>query len=110
MLWERGVVVMMSVGVWVWREFFVRRGVEIPRCARNDMNRARNDVDRVGVLCTTLPLDAQGGIKGGLDLMFRFRRRCLAPLDSGFRRNDGGCAQNPLGLTWGCWPSLRSLR
>jgi len=52
--------VMSGLGVWVWRGFFVRRGVEIPRCARNDMNRARNDkgrggydVDRVGGLCTT---------------------------------------------------------
>ena len=50
-----------------------------------------------GVLCTTLPLDAQGGIKGGLDLVFRFALRCPAPLDSGFRRNDGGYAQHPKG-------------
>jgi len=36
---------------------------------------------RERVLCTTLPLDAQGGIKGGLDLAFRFALRCPAPLD-----------------------------
>ncbi len=47
---------------------------------------------RARVLCTTLPLDAQGGIKGGLDLVFRFGHRCPAPLDSGFRRNDVSCA------------------
>ncbi len=29
--------------------------------------------------------------------MFGLGRRCPAPLDSGFRRNDGGCAQNPEG-------------
>ena len=49
------------------------------------------------VLCTTLPLDAQGGIKGGLDLPFRLALRCPAPMDSGFRRNDGNCA----GMTGG---------
>ena len=47
------------------------------------------------MLCTTLPLDVQGGIKGGLDSAFRFVLRCPAPLDSGFRRNDGGYAQHP---------------
>ena len=52
----------------------------IPRALRHS---------RVRVLCITLPLDAQGGIKGGLDLPFRFALRCPAPLDSGFRRNDG---------------------
>ena len=48
-----------------------------------------------GVMCTTLPLDAQGGIKGGLDLAFHLALRCPAPLDSGFRRNDRSCAQHP---------------
>ncbi len=50
-----------------------------------------------GVLCTTLPLDAQGGIKGGLDSVFRFALHSPAHLDSGFRRNDGSCAQHPKG-------------
>ncbi len=58
----------------------------------------------------TLPLDAQGGIKGGLDerwyeppasrcarrvpLLLRKKGRGYGsrPLGSGFRRNDGGCA------------------
>ncbi len=35
-------------------------------------------------------------------------RRCPAPPDSGFRRNDGGCAQHPLGIKGeGCgWRTL----
>ena len=54
-----------------------------------------SDSHPLGVLCTTLPLDAQGGIKGGLDLAFCFALRCSASLDSGFRQNDRSCAKNP---------------
>ncbi len=58
------------------------------------MKRVRDDVDRVGVLCTTsLTTDSQSD--------HVCLPRCQAPLASGFRRNDGGCAQHPLGLTWG---------
>ena len=60
------------------------------------------------VLCTTLPLDAQGGIKGGLDLSFRLALRCPAPMDSGFRRNDGNCAKVPHRLNTDGSPLLDS--
>ena len=60
------------------------------------------------VLCTTLPLDAQGGIKGGLDLPFRLALRCPAPMDSGFRRNDGNCAKVPHRLNTDGSPLLDS--
>ena len=60
------------------------------------------------VLCTTLPLDAQGGIKGGLDLPFRLALRCPAPMDSGFRRNDGNCAKVPHRLNTDVPPLLDS--
>ena len=36
----------------------------------------------------SLPLDVQGGTKGGLDLSLRFGTTCRTPLDSDFRRND----------------------
>ena len=35
----------------------------------------------------------QGGIEGGLDDVFSFGDAHPAPLDSGFRRNDGSFAQ-----------------
>ena len=38
----------------------------------------------------TLPLDAQGGTKGGLDEDFCFVPSVISPLDSDFRRNDAG--------------------
>ncbi len=80
-----GFLRMGRMGVLCWLGAAVNFEHPLRRCAPRPIR----------VLCTTLPLDAQGGLKGGLDLVFRFGRRCPAPLDSGFRRNDGGCAQNP---------------
>ncbi len=46
--------------------------------------------------CKTLPLDAQGGIEGGLDDAFCFGSARPTPLDSGFRRNVSSYAQHSL--------------
>ncbi len=43
--------------------------------------RQPSPLDAQEVLCTTFPLDTQEGIKGGLDLAFRFALYCPAPLD-----------------------------
>ena len=45
----------------------------------------------LGVLCITIGSD-------GTVVRFDMNRPCTAPLDSGFRRNDGGYAQHPRGL------------
>ena len=44
---------------------------------------------QVGNKRKTLPLDVQGGIKGGLDTPFHFEPVIETRLDSGLRRNDG---------------------
>ena len=41
-----------------------------------------------GVLCIPLPLDVQGGIKGGVESTVRFGSNSTPHLDSDFRRND----------------------
>ena len=51
---------------------------------------------RPRMLCTTLPLDVQGGIKGGLESTVRFGNNSTPHLDSDFRRNDE-VTQSPLG-------------
>ena len=59
----------------------------------------------LGVLCITIGSD-------GTVVRFDMNRPCTAPLDSGFRRNDGGYAQHPRGL-WGPmgvpWGRYRAL-
>ena len=62
------------------------------------------------VLCTTLPLDIQGGIQGGLDAAFRFGNITRTLLDSDFRRIDEVVQSTPWrGLGRGC-PFRASVR
>ena len=73
------------------------RGVNYPSCQVITISLFCFSLDsRVRVLCTT-----------SLTTDSRAPPRCPAPLDSGFRRNDGSCAQHPsAGMTGGAWRRL----
>ena len=53
---------------------------------------------------TSLPLDVQGGIEGGLEMRVRFRGDCAIPY--GFRHSSDLC-KNPVIARAGAFPQLR---